>query len=150
MSKNVWGYKLSFVKNSGGKKEFVRYTPMEMDLHGLRVWYEIGSDDEGKYINVTHAASGIKIKELRNCKVAEIAERITQEECDMLKRKEQDTEHEQMICTAMQKMENIMAYINQFDSVTTFIKGVGDNYPPEQIPWDAIFKMESGKVVMII
>jgi hypothetical protein len=150
MGKKVWGYKLSFIGNGGGKKEFVRYTPTEMDLHGLKVWYEVGSDDKGKYINITHAASGIKIKELRNCKVAEIAERITQEECDMVKRKEQDTEHEQMICTAMQKMEDIMAYINQFDSVGNFSKQIDGSYPPERIPWDATFKMESGKAVLMI
>ena len=148
MSKRVWGYKLGFIKNSGGKKEFVRYIPMEMELHGLRVWYEVGSDDIGKYINITHAASGIKISELRNCKTSEIAERITQEECNMLKRKEQDTEHEQMICTAMQKMEDIMTYINQFDSVTDFTKHKNGNYPPEKIPYDAKFELESGKLKM--
>lgn len=37
MGKKVWGYKLSFVKNGGGKKEFVRYTPTEMDTQRLEL-----------------------------------------------------------------------------------------------------------------
>lgn len=153
MGKKVWGYKLSFIKNGGGKKEFVRYTPTKMDLYGLKIWYEVGSDDNGKYINITHAASGIKIKELRNCKVTEIAKKITQEECDNIANKvaTEGKEEDSLLHQAMYKQEKIQLYIaEQCDSVKDFSSGKDGNYPPEQIPWEFALERELGRMVLKI
>lgn len=150
-SKRVWGYKLSFVKNGGGRKEYVRYTPMEFEVDGMRFWYETETDNNGKYFSVTHADSGIKAKTLRNCKVGEIAERLSENGAMVAKINERIADKEEkMLHESMQKMNDIMEYIKRFDSPNGFIKGKEGNYPPENIPYEAHFEMDWGELRMFV
>lgn len=148
-SKRVWGYKLTMIKNSGGKKEFVRYTPMGFEVDGMRFWYETYTDDTGKYFSVTHADSGIKVNEIGNCKVNELAERFSMggKTVGFINKRLADKD-EKILHEAMEKMKDIMDYTAQFDSVNNFIKGKEGNYPPEKIPYDAYFELEYGKLKM--
>lgn len=150
-SKRVWGYKLSMIKNGGGKKEYVRYTPMEFEVDGMRFWYEACTDDTGKYFSVTHADSGIKVSTIGNCKVGELVERFSMggKTVELINRRLADKE-EQLLHESIAKMPDIMQYASQFDSANNFLKGKEGNYPPEKIPYDAYFELEYGKLKMFV
>lgn len=150
-SKRVWGYKLTMIKNGGGKKEFVRYTPMEFEVDGMRFWYESWSDYGDKFFKVTHADSGIAVTTLRNCKVKDIPEQFSLCGSTVLNIKKRIADKdEKMLHEAMEKMKNIMDYTAQFDSVNNFIKGKEGNYPPEKIPFDAHFATDFGELKMFV
>lgn len=148
-SKRVWGYKLSFNKNCGSKKEYVRYTPMEFEVDGMRFWYDTVTTDDGKkYFSVTHADSGIKITDLRDCKVSEIADRmILYRE---LVQKKIENKDEKTLHESMEKMKDIMDYVSQFDSANDFKRDKDGNYPPEKIPYDAKFELKYGLLRMFV
>lgn len=150
-SKRVWGYKLTAVSGGHGKKEYVRYTPMEFEVDGMRFWYETCTDDTGKYFSVTHADSGIKVSTISNCKVNELAERFSMDgkmvESINYKLANKD---ERLLHESMEKMPDIMQYTSQFDSVNSFLKGKEGNYPPEKIPYDADFRLEQGILKMFV
>ena len=149
-SKRVWGYKLTMIKNGGGKKEYVRYTPMEFEVDGMRFWYETDSDDRKDY-KVTHADSGIAVTTLRNCKVKDIPEQFSLCGSTVLNiQKRIADKDEKLLHEAMEEMKDVMAYAAQFDSVNNFIKGKEGNYPPEKIPFDAYFVMDFGELKMFV
>lgn len=147
-AKRVWGYKLTMIKNGGGKKEFVRYTPMEIEIDGMRFWYIAEPDDEGKCFNITHADSGIKVSTIRNSKVSELPEKM-EKMIQSINERIADKE-EKLLHESMTKMKDIMEYVAQFDSPNGFIKYKEGYYPPEKIPYEAQFAMDFGKLKMFV
>jgi len=77
-SKRVWGYK-AMCKDFEGRKGFwyERYTPMEAEIEGVKIWYEPEDpDDLTAGFRITDALSGILLCTAECTKVKEIPNTI--------------------------------------------------------------------------
>lgn len=141
-SKRVWGYK-AMCKDFEGRKGFwyKRYTPMEMEIEGVKIWYEPEDPrDLTEGFRITDAKSGILICNAKCSKVKEIPDTI-HKPLQVIKRRQESPSDEYKERTAWFAL--LMEYIKQFESPNKH----NVSTPPEEIEYKTEFETWSAKNV---
>lgn len=141
-SKRVWGYK-AMCKDFEGREGFwyERYTPMEAEIEGVKIWYEPEDpDDLTAGFRITDALSGILLCTAECTKVKEIPNTIYKSLHTLKKMQENpNNEYRERIAWVAYLME----YIKQFESPNKH----NAITPPENIKYKTDFETWSAKNV---
>lgn len=141
MARRVWGYK-AMAKGTHSHSWYKRYTPMEMTIDGIKIWYEPEDpDNRNAGFNITDAASGIKICTAKCTKVNEIQKEI-HGRLELMKKSIADPNFADYR-ERCEWVANLMKYVSQFEGPNK-----GDLItPPEEIDYGIVFETWSAKNV---
>lgn len=144
MAKRVWGYSLCVEKVYVMKKDiklmsvdilkFKRYTPMEIEVNGKKIWYaRENENDPESYFHVVMAECGMELKIVKKKTVKEILEEAPDWIKELNRMLEEDETKNILYAEICNKMAALMKYVSQFDEPDKH----SEKEPPESFPFDA-------------
>lgn len=143
MEKRVWGYNLCVEKVYAMKKDiklmsvdilkFKRYTPLEIEVNGKKIWYaRENENDPESYFHVVMAECGMELKIVKKKTVKEILEEIPNRIKELNRIMENETS-KVIYAEICNRLAALMKYVSQFDEPDKH----SEKEPPESLPFYA-------------